>query len=47
MIGFEEPTYTVTEGQPQREVCAIVREGTIDRDVTVTLQTQPGTATGS
>ena len=46
VIGFEEPSYTVSEGTPQQEVCAVVIEGTINRDVTVVLQTQPGSATG-
>ena len=46
MIGLENVSYTVSEGTPTREVCAIIREGSVDRDVVVTLSTQPRSASG-
>ena len=45
MIGLTGP-YTVTEGEPDVEVCAEITDGIIDRSVTVSLFTQPDTASG-
>ena len=46
LIGLEIPSYTVFEGTPVLEVCAIVREGTVNTDVLVVLSTQPNSAMG-
>ncbi len=42
-IGLEETSFTVDEGELV-EVCVILISGTLEREVTVTLQTSSGTA---
>ncbi len=44
-IGLEDTTFTVDEGELV-EVCVILISGTLEREVTVTLQTSDGTAIG-
>ena len=44
VIGLESD-YTINEGETQ-EVCAVLREGTLERDAIVTLTTVAGTASG-
>ena len=45
-IGFEQPQYSVTEGSDASvEVCAVVLDGTLEREVIVTFFTTDGTAT--
>ena len=47
-IGFELLLYSVTEGSGtsvEFEVCAVVLEGTLEREVIVTFFTTDGTAT--
>ena len=45
-IGFEHPVYTTTEGSDASvEVCASVRDGTLERAVTVTFFTTDENAT--
>ena len=46
VIGLEDVSYTVSEDMLTQEVCAIIREGSIGRDVIVTLSTQPRSANG-
>ena len=46
MIGFEQTAVTVFETVGSVELCAAILDGTLGRDVDVTLSTQPGTATG-
>ena len=44
-IDFEAPEYSVPEDNGSIEVCAAIVEGTLGRDLTVTLTTSNGTAT--
>ena len=44
-IGFSEVTYNVSEGASET-VTVVVMNGPPDRDVTVSLSTMNGTATG-
>ena len=47
VIGLEETSFTVTEGEdPVVEVCAVVLEGELRRDVVVSLSTSDNTARG-
>ena len=43
MVGFEEDSYSVTEGQPVVQVCTEI-SGDLQRAVVVTLRTEEGTA---
>ena len=45
-IGFEIPNYTVPEDGRFVEVCAVVSDGTLERTVSITLETLTGSATG-
>ena len=47
VIGLESPPYSVGEGDGDVEVCARIIEGSVDRDVFVTLETSPATATAT
>ena len=42
-IGFEQASYMAQEGTPV-QVCAVVLEGSVERNVTFTFGAQPGTA---
>ena len=44
VIGLES-NYTIVEGD-SREVCAVLLQGTLERDAVVTLTTVAGTASG-
>ena len=45
-IGFEQPQYSATEGSDASvEVCVLVLDGTLEREVIVTFFTMDGTAT--
>ena len=45
-IGFEQPQYSATEGSDASvEVCALVLDGALEREVIVTFLTTDGTAT--
>ena len=44
-VKFSESVYSVGEGGGQVEVCAILR-GQIERDISVTVSTMSGTASG-
>ena len=46
-IGFETELYTTAEGDGSLELCAVLLEGALERDVTVTLETQDGSAQGT
>jgi len=46
IIGFENETYTASEGQGSVTVCARVMSGGLGRDVEVTLATQDESAVG-
>ena len=46
-IGLEETMYTVNEDGGSVEVCAVIVDGTLERDAVVVLSTSEGTATGS
>ena len=46
VINFELPEYSVRESDGTREVCARVAEGTLQRDLLVTLSTQDSAAIG-
>ncbi len=46
VIGFETPEYTVTEGEGSIEVCVVIVEGTLQRQVTVTVSTSDFSALG-
>ena len=48
MIGFDAATYTYTETNTtiSRRVSVSVQNGSLDRDVLVTIQTLDNTATG-
>ena len=46
-IGFEMELYNAAEGNGSVELCAVLLEGTLERDVTVTLETQDGSAQGT
>ena len=46
VIGLEQTRYSVIEGETGVEVCAIVREGQLQRETIVTLETSDITATG-
>ena len=45
-IGLEMPDYTVPEEGGFVEVCAVVLDGSLERTVSITLQTFPGSAAG-
>ena len=46
IIGFEQPQYSATEGSDASvEVCALVLDGALEREVIVTFFTTDGTAT--
>ena len=44
VIGLEKETYLVSEEDKELEVCAVVREGSIDRTITILLSTSDLTA---
>jgi len=47
MIGFENSHLTVREDEGSLEICAIViGNGSLDRDVEITMETLSGTALG-
>ena len=46
IIGFEEPTYTVSESAGQRQVCAVIMSGNLRTTVAVEFSTADGDATG-
>ena len=47
-IGFEQTLYNVTEGaDPFVELCAVLTEGTLERDAIVTFFTSDGSATSA
>ena len=46
VIGFEETLVTTPEGSGVVELCAVIREGSLERSVDVTFSTEPGTAEG-
>lgn len=46
VISFEMPEYSVSEGDGPLEVCAQIVEGSLEREVTVTLFTSDMSATG-
>ena len=46
VIGLEQTRYTVIEDETVVEVCAIVREGELQREAIVTLETSDISATG-
>ena len=46
-IGFEMELYNTAEGDGSLELCAVLLEGALERDVTVTLETQDGSAQGT
>jgi hypothetical protein len=45
-IDFEQPQYSVNEENGTIEVCAVIMEGGLERNITITLATRNGTATG-
>ena len=45
-IGLEMPNYTVPEDEGFVEVCAVVSDGSLERTVSITLETFAGSATG-
>ena len=44
-IGFEREVYEVTEDEGTVEVCALIREGALNREVTISLFTRDSSAT--
>ena len=44
-VGLEESTYEIEEGNIELEVCAVITNGTLERNIAVTLVTANGTAT--
>ena len=44
-IGFEPAEYVVNEVDGQVELIVVLRNGTLEREVTVLFETNPGTAT--
>lgn len=47
VIGFEQTSYGVTEGEDSAaELCAVLRQGTLDRAITLSFFTINGSATG-
>lgn len=44
-IGIEFPDYTITEGEGPLEVCGVIIEGGVQREVVFTLSNVDGTAT--
>lgn len=46
VIGIERPDYSVTEADGPLEVCAVIAEGTLEREVAITLTTFDGSAVG-
>ena len=45
-IGFEQPQYSATEGRDESvEVCALILDGMVEREVIVAFFTTDGTAT--
>ena len=46
MITFEDPEYSVNEGNGTVEVCLLIIEGVLEREVVVTLSTSDGSAVG-
>jgi hypothetical protein len=45
-IDFEQPEYSVNEENGTIEVCAVIMEGGLERNITITLATRNGTAIG-
>ena len=45
VIGFEQTAPTVQETDESVELCAILRDGTLEREAIVTFFTSDGTAT--
>ena len=45
MVDFAQLSYTIGEGDGEVEVCVILR-GQTERDITVTVSTMSGTASG-
>ena len=43
---FEEPEYSVVENGTFVEVCVLITEGTLERNLTLTLSTRDQTAVG-
>ena len=47
-IGFEQPQYSATEGiDASVEVCALVVDGALEREVVIDLFTTDGSATSA
>lgn len=46
VIDFEQPEYSVNERNGTIEVCAVIVEGNLQRNITVTLTTRDGRAIG-
>lgn len=46
VLGFETSSVLVNEGDGTAEVCVVLVEGTLAREVEFTLRTANGTATG-
>ena len=47
VIGFEQTMVAIQESDGVVELCAVIRDGSLERSVDVTFSTQPGTAQGS
>lgn len=45
-VGIEMETYSSSEGDGVVEVCVVVVTGTLDREISVSLATSPGSAQG-
>lgn len=46
VIEFEQPEYSVFENNGSVEVCAVIVEGGLERNITVTIFTRNGRAIG-
>ena len=46
-VGLEMDTYPTSEEEGVVEVCVVVTDGELDREIAVTLTTSPGTAEGT
>ena len=46
VIEFEQPEYSVVENNGSVEVCAVIVEGGLERNITVTIFTRNGMAIG-